>query len=126
MQPTAQFREQHEDNEWQSPFNPPPPVINEFINHTDHVASKFLDAANVLSGIRNLRKSSALGEHFSQRKWIWLIAYFDITDDNYQTALDAIDARYYDPQLLMDNEVDNLLSLLNGNFGAGMAKTQNS
>lgn len=35
-----------------------------------------------------------------------------------------LDARYYDPQALMNNEVDDFLSLLDGNFGAGKAKVQ--
>jgi hypothetical protein len=53
-----------------------------------------------------------------------LISFIDITDDNYENALAIIDARYYDPQILMDREVDDFLKIVDSNFGAGKTRTQ--
>lgn len=53
-----------------------------------------------------------------------MISFIDITDENYENALAIMDARYYDPHLLMDREVDDILKLLDSNFGAGKSKQQ--
>lgn len=53
-----------------------------------------------------------------------LISFIDITDDNYENALAILDARYYDPQTLMDREVDDFLKMQDTSFSTGKSKAQ--